>query len=236
MKRFIMTTALLMSAVVMLPAAAEAKGIKSISAARKKALREVKSAVVTEADIDYENGGIVYEIDLAKGNRDYTLIYRGSDGKLMEYEWDIENMEYNRQGKKNISKAQIKKKAKKKVKKAKITSAVLRYDDGLAEYKVLLKKKSKRYELVYSAKTGKLLGYEWKIAKFSTKSKYIGLAKAKSIARKKVPGAQFVKVEFDNDDGVPVYEIEMRSGRVEYDLTIHAKTGKILEYDQDIDD
>ena len=139
MKRFIMTTALLMSAVVMLPAAAEAKGIKSISAARKKALREVKSAVVTEADIDYENGGIVYEIDLAKGNRDYTLIYRGSDGKLMEYEWDIENMEYNRQGKKNISKAQIKEKAKKKVKKAKITSAVLRYDDGLAEYKVILK-------------------------------------------------------------------------------------------------
>ena len=51
-----------------------------------------------------------------------------------------------------------------------------------------------------------------------------------------MPGAQFVKVEFDNDDGVPVYEIEMRSGRVEYDLTIHAKTGKILEYDQDIDD
>ena len=70
--------------------------------------------------------------------------------------------------------------------------------------------------------------------KKSSSSKYIGVPKAKSIANKKVPGAQVVKVEYDNDDGIPVYEVEMIKGNMEYELKIHAKTGKILEYEQDM--
>jgi uncharacterized membrane protein YkoI len=35
------------------------------------------------------------------------------------------------------------------------------------------------------------------------------------------------------DDGVPVYEVEIIKGDYEYDVEIHAKTGKILEVDKD---
>ena len=35
------------------------------------------------------------------------------------------------------------------------------------------------------------------------------------------------------DDGIPVYEIEMIKGEYEYELKIHAKTGKILEKEKD---
>ncbi len=234
MKRLGTFLALFMCAVLLFPAAATAKKISGPAAAKKLAKQKVKSAVVTEVDVDYENGGLLYEVTLIKGSREYNLKYRASDGKLMEYEWETEGIIKQYQSRKNLSKAKIKKKAKKQVKKAKINSVRLKYDDGLAEYKVKMKKGSKKYSLTYHAKTGKLLDYEWEIVKKSSSSKYIGVPKAKSIANKKVPGAQVVKVEYDKDDGIPVYEVEMIKGNMEYELKIHAKTGKILEYEQDM--
>ena len=37
-------------------------------------------------------------------------------------------------------------------------------------------------------------------------------------------------VEYEVDDGVPEYSVEFRKGDQEYDYTIHAETGKILEH------
>lgn len=224
-------------AMLVLPTAAEAKKLTGPAAAKKLAKSKVKSAIVTEVDTDYENGGLVYDVSLLKGKREYTLKYRASDGKLMEYEWDTEGIIKSYENKKNIAKAKIKAKARKYVKKAAINSIALQYDDGLAEYKVRMKKGAKKYTLKYHAKTGKLLEYKWELVKKSSSSaKYIGVAKAKAIAKKKVPGAQINSVEFEKDDGVPVYEVEMVKNNVEYDLTIHAKTGKILTYESDIRD
>lgn len=236
MKRLGTFLALLLCAVLLIPTMAAAKKISSPEAAKKLAKNKVKSAVVTEVDVDYENGGLLYEVTLYKGNREYNLKYRASDGKLMEYEWDTEGIIKQYNSRKNKSKSAIRKKAKKQVKNGKITSIRLKYDDGLAEYKVKMKKGSKKYGLTYHAKTGKLLEYDWEIVKKSSSSKYIGVPKAKSIAKKKVPGAQIIKVEYDNDDGIPVYEVEMIKGSMEYELKIHAKTGKILEYEKELAD
>lgn len=73
----------------------------------------------------------------------------------------------------------------------------------------------------------------------SSASEYIGVAKAKSIAKKDagVSSATFTKEELDSDDGVKIYEIEFISGNREYDYSINAYTGKILERDSErIDD
>lgn len=217
---------------------AGAKKISSFSAAKKAALKKVPSATIKEIDTDMENGKLVYEVELYKKNKEYTLKYRASDGKLMEYGWEIMHPSVTNQNKKNLSRKTIKKKALKQVKKAKVRSIRLKYDDGMAQYKVKLTKGSKKYELVYNSKTGKLLEYEWEITstKSASKVKYIGVEKAKSIAQKKAPKATIVKVEFEKDDGVPVYEIEMIEGIYEYDVKIHAKTGKILEFEKEIDD
>ncbi len=45
-----------------------------------------------------------------------------------------------------------------------------------------------------------------------------------------------LRAEFDYDDGRPVYEVEFRQDRYEYDYEIHAETGAILRKDVDRDD
>ena len=42
--------------------------------------------------------------------------------------------------------------------------------------------------------------------------------------------------EYDVDDGVPQWEVEFRVGKMEYEYTIHAETGTILEWEKDWDD
>ena len=217
-----------------------AKSIASLNQAAQLAKKAVKNATVTEMERDYEAGQLVYEIHLVKKTKEYEITYRASDGEMLVYGWEEYNVrKYS--NKKTISKSKCRQLALKEAPGAAVTSLVLKYDDGVLIYKVKMNQAGKQYTLKYHAKTGKLIEYEWKLKKQSTDSSpggsaYIGLAKAKQIAIAKAPGATVVKAEFDTDDGIPVYEIELRQGRTEYEFKIHAKTGKILEFDYDYDD
>lgn len=216
---------------------AYAKKITNYKQVKKLALKEVKGAKIIEIDKDYEKGVLVWEVDLRKGTKKYELTYRASDGKKLSYGWEEKKVSRSK-NKKIISKSECKKLAKKKVKGASITSIKKKRDDGVDVYKIKMQTKSKRYELKYHARTGKLLEYEWDLIIESQKgNKYIGVEKAKKIALKKVPNATVIKVEFDKDDGVPVYEVELLRGRYEYEIKIHAKKGNILKVERErIDD
>lgn len=160
MKIFIVFALLLVSATVVgsgVPA--QAKGIHSKSAAKKAALKKVPSATVKE--IELEDDGTNYDVELYKGDKEYSLLYRTSDGKLLKYSWDIMNPSVTKQSKKTISKKEIKKKAKKKVKNATVDSVRLDYDDGIQCYEIKMSKGLKKYELIYDSKSGKLLEYKW---------------------------------------------------------------------------
>lgn len=216
---------------------AYAQKITSMNQAKKKALKKVKNAVVTEVDKDYEKGILIYEIHLVKGTKEYEITYRASDGKTLSYGWEEEAV--NRYSSKAVmSKSQCKKLARKKVSKGKITSITKKLDDGIYVYKVKMKKGSKKYTLKYHARTRELLEYEWELVTKTSdkKNNYIGREKARQIALAQVPGAVVVKIEFDKDDGVPVYEVELIKDEFEYEIKIHAKTGKILDIDKDFVD
>ena len=223
------------------PDSVYAKSIASLNQAAQLAKKAVKNATVTEMDRDYEAGQLVYEIHLVKKTKEYEITYRASDGEMLVYGWEEYNVrKYS--NKKTISKSKCRQLALKEAPGATILSLVQKYDDGVSIYKLKLDKGNKRYTMKYHAKTGKLIEYEWKLLKkqdttsSSGNNAYIGLAKAKQIALAEVPDAVVVKAKFDTDDGVPVYEIELRQGRAEYEFKIHAKTGKILERDYDYDD
>lgn len=230
---------LMLCAVMVFPSAqADAKKISSDAAASKKARSLVKGGTVTEIDRDREGTMTVYEVTVVKGKKKYEVTYNAANGKLIEYSW--ERIGYRPSRGRYVSKKKVKKLALKQVKKAKVTKLFLDVsDDGDDEYEVDMKKGQKKYTLDYDAFSGKLVSYKWKliVKKNSSSNKFIGTSKAKAIAKKKVPaGAVFEKVKLDKEHGRYVYEIEMRKGQMEYEMTIDATTGKILEFEKDYDD
>ena len=68
----------------------------------------------------------------------------------------------------------------------------------------------------------------------------IGYAKAKSIALNHAGvsenEAYDMDIELDYEDGILVYEVEFKSGNMEYDYEINAATGAILKYESELDD
>lgn len=225
------------TSIIFVPSTAYAKSISTIDQAEKLAKKKVKGAKVVEVDADYEKGVFVYEVKLTKGKKEYDLTYRASDSKLISYGWEIHSW-YVSQGEgvcgNAISRSRCKRLAKKQVPGGKILSVVKKRSDGIDIYKVKMNKGSKKYELEFHACTGKLIEYDWELtSKSNSGNKYIGAEKAKLIALEKTGGGVVTKVEFDNDDGVPVYEVEIIKDNYEYEVKVHAKTGKILEIDMD---
>lgn len=223
---------LVLTNICFIPHTVQAKGITSVRQVRKLAKKQVKGARIDKVEEDYENGKFVYEVELSKGRKEYNLTYRASDGKLISYEWEIHSWYVDNGGGKLISISKAKRLAKKQVKNAKLTSIMKKHSDGIDVYRVKMKTSKKKYELKIHARTGKVLEYEWKLATKANK-KYIGEERAKEIALQKVGSGTVVKVDFDYDDGVPVYEVDIIKGLYEYEVEIHARTGKILSFEME---
>ena len=68
----------------------------------------------------------------------------------------------------------------------------------------------------------------------------IGYAKAKSIAMNHAGvsenEAYDMDIELDDEDGILVYEVEFKSGGMEYSYEINAATGAILKHETELDD
>ena len=121
--------------------------------------------------------------------------------------------------------------------------SILEYDDGRAVYDVEFWSGSTEYDYEIDAVSGTILSYDYDAERYapsassasdSSSGSYIGEAKAKEIVEE-YAGTTGVYREFrlERDDGRMVYEGELRSGRIEYDFTIDAVTGTILEWDAD---
>lgn len=145
---------------------------------------------------------------------------------------------------------------------ATFTKAELDRDDGRAEYEIEFHVGNTEYEYSIDALTGAILGKDidknkpatkkpsatnqsvTKPAETTTKksstSDFISISKAKSIALDhsglNANKVSFRKVQLEKDDGVYEYEVEFHVGNMEYEYSIDAKTGRILDFDKDLDD
>ena len=111
-------------------------------------------------------------------------------------------------------------------------------DNGTLHYDVSFEKDGRDYDYEINAKTGKIISVE-KPNVTSSEAK-ISKSKAKSTALNhagvKENEISLYKIELEKDDGVWKYEISFNVGYVEYDYTINAENGKIIEAEKDIDD
>ena len=132
----------------------------------------------------------------------------------------------------------------------KAANVVVEYDKEDKEYEVDFRAGDYEYDYTIAAYSGKIRSHDKEYDPIETKPKdtqpketqpketsLIGKDKAKSIALKHagfsagdVTGLQ---VEYDKDDGVPVYEVEFNKDRKEYTYEIYGETGKILSWEID---
>ena len=127
-------------------------------------------------------------------------------------------------------------------------------DESPAHYEVELHTAWGEFEYLVDAYTGKVLSGQKDLLSIvsgqgdvskpvdskTTPSGDIGYAKAKSIALNHAGvnenKAYDMGIDLDDEDGRLVYEVEFKSGNVEYDYEIDASSGAILKHETELDD
>ena len=130
-------------------------------------------------------------------------------------------------------------------------------DESPAHYEVELQTAWGEFEYLVDAYTGKVLsGQKDLLAAVSASNEMakptdqkpvppeaaqsIGYAKAKSIALNHAgvseSKAYDMEIELDDEDGTLVYEVEFKSGNMEYSYEINAATGAILKHEAELED
>ncbi len=162
----------------------------------------------------------------------------------------IEDVDYNGKGTVEVEFAKDV-----KYKKAKVTvkdnkgksykASITKKDSDDLKFKINKAKKNRTYTFkikgVKNKGTKKFVTVAGKVKapkKAVAAKTLIGKEEAKSIAFQDAgvaeADAKAVRVEFDYDDGIAVYEVEFRTADAKYEYDIAGKSGRILERDKDV--
>lgn len=130
---------------------------------------------------------------------------------------------------------------------ATFTKTKLEYDNGVQVYDVEFYTTDAEYDYNINAATGAVVNAEQEGRKTqttttttTTSGDTITSDEAKTIALNHAgvseSNTREMEVELDYEDGIQVYEVEFKSGTMEYSYEIKAADGTILDYEQEVDD
>lgn len=129
----------------------------------------------------------------------------------------------------------------------------LDYDDDANrwEYEISFYVENIEYDIEIAAKDGEVVRVDKEIeddsipaptkTKAKTEAQVISKAKAKALALSRAGVAEKdisryqIELDYDDDARRWEYEICFNVGRVEYDVTLDSRTGKVLEFEKDVD-
>ena len=201
---------------------------------------------------DWDDGVRIYEVEFYTASQEYDYEIHAETGDILsrdrEAEWDgtAASGSSNTGSTTDIGEAKAKSVA---LSHAGISKSDTSYiyakkdwDDGRWVYDVEFWANGKEYDYEILASNGTILSYDYDAeyqwsGSTGTSGDTISTEKVKSIVtdRAGVSGT-FRELKLERDDGRTVYEGEMHSGRTEYEFTIDAYTGAVLEWDTDWDD
>ena len=201
---------------------------------------------------DWDDGVRIYEVEFYTASQEYDYEILASNGTILSYDYDAEYQWSGSTGTGSTSSTADIGEAKAKsvaLSHAGISKSDTSYiyakkdwDDGRWVYDVEFWADGKEYDYEILASNGTILSYDYDAeyqwsGSTGTSGDTISTEKVKSIVtdRAGVSGT-FRELKLERDDGRTVYEGEMHSGRTEYEFTIDAYTGAVLEWDTDWDD
>ena len=195
------------------------------------------------AQLDYENGRRVYEVEFYSGSTEYDYEIDAADGSVLSYDYDAERYTPQQsQTSNDIGVEQAKTVALNHAgvaaSDAVFVHAKLDYDDGRRVYEVEFYSGSTEYDYEIDAASGDVLSYDYDAERYTLQQPQTGSllseARVKEIveARAGTTGT-YREFKLERDDGRTVYEGELRSGWTEYEFTVDAYSGDILEWSVD---
>ena len=226
------------------------------SAVRQKITAELRPDITLKVNVE------VQELKKGDGKELYAITYNGTtylpvravgEAVGMEVRWDSKSQTVSLTGESRkpavseddgyISREKAEAAALKDagVKRADVTfeKSELDRDGDRAVYDIEFYSAEKEYDYEIDALTGEILKREQEPRQTSGASgqSLIGVEKAKKLAAEHagltVSQVKFTECELDRDDGRVVYELEFRCGGEEYEYTVDACSGAILEAERD---
>ena len=196
----------------------ENKGSKiTLDEAKKIALNHAnltsKEVSFINAEADMDNGVEFYDIEFYNNNKEYDYEISAADGKIIEYDYDVEGYGESTNVSNNNSSNTNKQNSNK--------SNTNTVNNNKANNNVVNTNKS-------NTNTNS-----------NTSSNKISADKAKKIALNHANltsnQVSYVQVEADFDDYTPSYDVEFYHNNVEYSYEINANNGNIISFEKDID-
>ena len=202
---------------------------------------------------DYDDGQLEYEIEFYVGSTEYDYVISGVDGTILEQDVEQEGGSHTTRPTQPSTGSDIGAEKAKSIalSHAGFTASQVQrlkvekdYDDGRLEYEVEFYAGTTEYDYTISGTDGTILKQDKEEHGGSQTTQPsagsdIGAEKAKSIALSDAgftaSQVQNLQVEKDNDDGRLEYQVEFRVNGTEYEYTISAADGTILEKDIDKD-
>ena len=202
---------------------------------------------------DYDDGQLEYEIEFYVGSTEYDYVISGVDGTILEQDVEQEGGSHTTQPTQPSTGSDIGAEKAKSIalSHAGFTASQVQrlkvekdYDDGRLEYEVEFYAGTTEYDYTISGTDGTILKQDKEEHGGSQTTQPsagsdIGAEKAKSIALSDAgftaSQVQDLQVEKDNDDGRLEYQVEFQVNGTEYEYTISAADGTILEKDIDKD-
>ena len=235
---------------------ASEKGYIGAQKAEQIALETLPNATVISSKLDYEDGRMVYEIELLKDNFKYEFDIDAATGDIVKSDMEQQNTTPNINADQNdyIGLEKAKSLALAKAPGSTLIKIELDYDDGVASYEGELRKDNVEYDFKINAITGAFIKWEQETKldqgtgstgstttsnnnQSNTGTNYISEEKAKQIALNKVSGATlaYIKLDIDDDGDEPdVYEGKLYKDNMEYEFEINAITGGFVKWEQEL--
>lgn len=117
------------------------------------------------------------------------------------------------------------------------TKAKLDFDDGIFEYDIEFFVGRVEYDYTIAAADGRIIEFDIDGKEPAAPADIITKDEAKAIALGHAglteSEVRFTKVELDYDDGAYEYEVEFTANNTEYDYTVNAANGKIVDFDRE---
>lgn len=192
---------------------------EAISAALERAGVNEADATGLKAKMEYEDGVMVYDVEFRAGNREYDVDINATDGTVVKYESDIDDDYYESPNQNNNTSSGTNNNTNQNNNASGNTNSGNNSSAG------------NNSTTSSSANNGGSQGDSSSLIPADT-----ARSNAFSHAGVSASDVYDLDMELDMERGVQVYEIEFKSGRMEYEYVVSATSGEILHSERDYDD